>query len=245
MAGNGALPPSVAPSVPSSTGPTDLEINSTPQLGPLVTTDGAKYVPAVGNSGNPEEAPEQPGYGKVVTHSAELGATAGNLAPSLPPMNGVLFRRGPIDAHYLSENEARNPYKKVNNPPTRGMLTWVKTYANHVFNGKQNVNEAGWQQNSPQQRTSYMRFQPPPHGMGYDPASSAPRQLPQVPYTQRFVPQTGTDPYGSGVLNADTFGAGQVYAGQGGNQYSPAPGQPETNSTADQSAPPSGEATWG
>lgn len=247
MAGNGALPSSVASSVPSSTDPADVQILTGPQLGPANVSRGTTEVPAVGNSGKPQDAPEQPGFGNVTTHSSQTGAGLGNLAPSLPPMNGVLFRKGPIDQHYADESESYNPYSKVNNPKTRGMLTWVKTFANHVFQGDQNVNESGWQQAAAQQRTSYMRITPPPHGMGYDPAQTGtPYQMPQAARTQQFLPVTGTDPYGSGVLNTDTFGAGQVYAGEGGQLYSPAPGTPDTTSTADTAGTGGGgEPVWG
>jgi hypothetical protein len=159
-------------------------------------------------------------------------------------MNGALFRKGPADPHYLSEDEGdKNPYKKVNNPKTNGMLTFIKTYANGIFQGKQNVDNAGWQERGAQQRTSVMRVTTPPHGDGYAPETYVPNQMPQQARTQKFLPTTG--PGDPGTLNSSTYGAGQTAGGIGGNQYTPQPGPPETNSTADTTTNPSGMPSWG
>jgi hypothetical protein len=159
-------------------------------------------------------------------------------------MNGVLFTQGPIDSHYVSESETRNPYAKVNNPPTRGMNTFILKFINGIGLGSQNKESTGWDNRQPQQRTSVMRFAPPAHGMGYTQQTYTPRQMPQQPNTSKYLPATGTDRYGSGVLNSDTFGAGQTAGGQGGNNYTPVPGPPSTVSTAG-NTPISNEPSWG
>jgi hypothetical protein len=243
-----AVPSAVPQAVPSAVAPspsTSVAVDTTPQLGPFRATTGTSAVPSVPVSDPQDDIRAQPGYGEAAS-SGSAAESGGSGAPSVPALGGVLFRQQPIDAHYQVMDEGgRDPYLKVNNPPTRGMVTWVKSFANHVFNGKQNVDQAGWQQSSPQQRTSWMRITPPALGNGYDPETAAPHQLPQSARTQKFLPVTGNDPYGSGVLNRDTFGAGQTAGGQGGNQYTPSPGPPDTTSTAGgQSAGPS-MPTWG
>lgn len=241
MASNsGAVAQSVPTSVPRST---KVKVDDEPQLGPYVPASGNSVVTPVPNSGEPGDAPAQPGYGRVATTGA-MPDSGSPGAPSVPALGGALFRAPAVDDHYQDPYETGNPYAKVNNPPTRGMLTWVKSYANHVFNGAQNVDSAGHQQNSEQQRTSYMRITPPPHGNGYDPQPSTPHQLPQTAYTQRFLPTTGSDPYGSGVLNADNYGAGQVAVGEGGQQYTPTPGPPATT-VAGAAGDTSGMPSWG
>lgn len=237
-----ALPSSVASAVPSSTSDS-VSVLTAPQLGPAVVTTGEVEIPSVPRSdyidGQKNQAPDQPDYGNV----HESGSIRESGAPGAPsvPTDGFLYKQGTIDPHYLSQNEDKNPYSKVNSPPTRGMLTWVKAYMNH-FAQSQNTTTTGFKVNGAQQRTSYMRITPPPHGDGYSPENYDPRQLPQAARTQQFLPVTGSDPYGSGVLNSDTFGAGQTAGGVGGNNYTPAPGPPETNTaTGDGSGMP----TWG
>jgi hypothetical protein len=164
-------------------------------------------------------------------------------APSVP-LDGSFWRRGPIDSHYQSEYDPYNPYGKVNNPPTRGMFTWVKDYVNGIFLGKQNVDNAGWQTREAQQRTSVMRITPPPIANGYSPEWYLPKQMPQQPNTYKIIKSTGNDPYGTGVLNNDTFGAGQTAGGIGGNSYTPSVGQ-NPPSNAVQPSGGTGMPTWG
>jgi hypothetical protein len=246
----GAVAPAVTSAVPSAvpTASNTVVINGTPQRGPHKPMTGHSVVPYVPRTEEPraDEMAWQPSYATIGTTGRTLESGSPG-APSLP-VDGFLFRRGPADPHYLVQAEGRNPYGKVNNPPTRGMLTWVKAYLNHVFNGKQNVDNAGWQQNSPQQRTSYMRITPPPHGAGYAPETAVPHQLPQQPNTYRFNPVLGTDAPGvvpgqAHILNRSTYGAGQTAGGVGGSNYTPPPGPPDTTPVASPQA--SGMPTWG
>jgi hypothetical protein len=124
------------------------------------------------------------------------------------------------------------------------MFTWVKDYVNGIFLGKQNVDNAGWQTRQAQQRTSVMRITPPAHGDGYSPQTYLPRQMPQQPNTYKIIKSTGTQPYGTGVLNSDTFGAGQTAGGIGGAAYTPSVGQ-NPASYAVQPGTASAMPTWG
>jgi hypothetical protein len=235
-----AVPSAVAPSYSNS-----VPVLTDAQLGPYEPMKGSAIIPVVPRTvqeGDGEYNP-QPGYGGI-------GRTGGQLndgsegAPSVPEMNGALFTPGPIDPHYVSEVQERNPYAKVNNPPTRGMFTWVKDYLNHIaFN--QVTTETGFKISGAQQRTSHMRITTPPHGAGYAPETFVPRQLPQHPNTAKFLPAIGTQGRGTGVLNSSTLGAGQTAGGIGGNQYTPTPGPPDTNSTASNSQPISSMPSWG
>lgn len=237
-----SVPRSVPQSVPSSAAGGNVEILTGAQLGPYRPMHGSTIAPAVPQVGDPSDAPPQPGYGGSSGVSSQFNAGSSG-APSVPT-RGFLFIRQPIDSHYTSEAEGRNPYYKVNNPGTRGMFTFIKKYANHISLGTQNRTADGFKVSGPQQRTSVMRVTPPPHGGGFAPETSAPVQLPQRGNTYRYNPQTGSQPYGTGVLNSDTFGAGQTAGGVGGNQYTPAPGPPPTNSvTSPQDA--SGMPVWG
>ena len=228
----GAVAQKITSAVPSAvTKGNSVPVNQTAQRGPYEPMTGSSYVPYVPGNEVDEETPWQPAYATVGKTGQTL--TAGSTgAPSVPGMNGALFTPGAIDPHYTVPS-AFNPYAKVNTHATRGMLTWVKAYANHVFNGKQNVSNTGWQQNSAQQRTSYMRITPPPHGAGYAPATSTPKQMPQQDRTYRFNPTTGNDLPGprrgqGNVLNSTTYGAGQTAGGIGGSQYAPTPSGPDT-----------------
>jgi hypothetical protein len=226
-----AVPSSVAASTSNS-----VDILTEPQLGPYRPMTGSSIVPVVPrtDTGNPADINPQPKYGHAIDVGGQFeGGSAG--APSLPT-DGYLFKKGPIDPHYVSQAEVRNPYAKVNNPPTRGMFTWVKEYLNHIAQSPQNVDPNGFRNSPPQQRTSVMRITPPNHGAGYAPETFTPRQLPQSDNTYKYNPAIGTQAYGTGVLNSDTFGAGQTAGGIGGNQYTPTIGPPVTTSTAD--APP-------
>ena len=160
--------------------------------------------------------------------------------------NGILFRKSPADAHYTDTREVNDPYDKVNNPAPRGRYTWIKTFINGIGLGTQNRENTGWNIRQPQQRTSVWRPLMPGHAAGFAPQTFTPRQLPQTPRWNRDIPIIGTDPYGTGVLNADTFGAGQTAGGIGGSRYTPPPGPPETISTADQGiSNSSGMPSWG
>lgn len=234
----------VAPAVPSAV-PSAVQVDNEPQLGPYKAATGStSTVKTVPTSGDPAAAPPAPRYAGAATMGgpAESGGAG---APTVPPQTTALFKRGPIDLHYQVPDQGRDPYAKVNNPPTRGRGQWFKAFANHVWNGRQNVDNAGWQQSSLQQRTSVMRPLLPPTGDGYSPESYTPHQLPQSARTQRFLPTIGSDPYGTGVLNRDTYGAGQTAGGIGGNTYTPTPGPPDTTSTAQAPASGGGMPTWG
>lgn len=235
-----AVPSAVAPSYNNS-----VPVLTEAQLGPHQPMTGKSInpvVPRTEKDGDGEYHP-QPGYGGIGKSAGELNAGSEG-APSVPEMNGVLFTPGPIDVHYISEAEVRNPYAKVNNPPTRGMFTWVKDYLNHIAYS-QRVTETGFKISGPQQRTSHMRITTPPHGDGYSPETFVPRQLPQHPNTAKFLPATGTQGRGTGVLNSSVLGAGQTAGGIGGNQYTPTPGPPDTNSTAGSQTAPSIMPMWG
>jgi hypothetical protein len=242
----GAVTKAVPSAVPSAVNPANsVPVNQKAQRSPYTAPTGSSVVPYVPDHNDEAETPWQPEYattGKVGrTHS-----TTEDSAPSVPDMNGALFTAGPIDSHYHTVSGI-DPYTTVGRPGTVGWQTWVKTFANHVFNGKQNVDNAGWQQNGPQQRTSYMRVTTPPHGPGYAPATSVPVQQPQASRTQRFLPATGTDQPGirpgqAIVLNSTTYGAGQTAGGVGGNQYAPPVAPPDTTPV---SAMSNAQPMWG
>jgi hypothetical protein len=237
---NKAVPSAVAPSYANS-----VPVLTDAQLGPYEPMKGSSINPVVPRTvqdGDGEYHP-QPGYGGVGKSAGQLNAGS-EAAPSVPGMNGALFTPGTIDPHYTDESQAKDPYAKVNNPPTRGMFTWVKDYFNHIaFN--QVTTETGFKISGDQQRTSHMRITTPPHGAGYAPETFVPRQLPQHPNTAKYPPALGTQGRGTGVLNSSTFGAGQTAGGIGGNQYTPTPGPPDTNSTADSAQMTTVMPTWG
>ena len=239
-----SVPPSVPSAVPSSVN--TVPVLAQPQLGPYQPMQGSAVIPEVPRT-------ELPGDhlipGNPVTGSrggiSSAPASGGAGAPSVP-VDGFLFKQGPIDPHYQSQwnpSLPSAPRTKVNNPPTRGMFTFIKMYLNGIATS-QDVDGAGWKERHPQQRTSVMRVTPPPHGGGYAPETYDPRQLPQQPNTYKIVKSTGTSPYGTGVLNSDTLGAGQTAGGIGGNNYTPSPGPPATNSVTG-GGNTSGMPTWG
>lgn len=242
----GAVPQAIPSAVPSAvTGSNTVPVNQRAQRLPHQPMTGKSRVPYVPGGQADAETPWQPAYATVGTTGRTLESGSPG-APSLP-LDGVLFKRGPADPHYLVES-GPPPVPKVNNPPTRGMLTFVKSYLNHVFQGKQHVDNAGWQQSAPQQRTSYMRFLPPPRGGGYAPETFTPRLNPQQPRTYRFNPTTGNDAPGPRpgqflVLNTVTYGAGQTAGGIGGNQYTPPASPPATTTVTPGGS--SGMPTWG
>lgn len=242
----GAIAKAVAQSVPSAVNPANsVLVNEKAQRGPHVAPTGSSVVPFVPDHDDHEETPWQPSYA-TTGRVGRMRSTTGDSAPSVPGMNGALFTQGPIDEHYHTVSGIE-PYATVGRPGTVGWQTWVKTFANHVFNGKQDVDNAGWQQNSPQQRTSYMRITTPPHGPGYAPATSVPLPQPQQARTQQFLPTTGNDQPGAirgqgTILNSTTYGAGQTAGGIGGNQYTaPVPGPDTTPVAASNGAMP----MWG
>lgn len=251
---------SVPKAVPSAVAPTaqnSVNYLTGPQAGPLNASTNNSYAPKV-PGGPTEKVTPNPTMGSAPCTTGMERESGSSGAPTVPDMNGVLFRKGPVDSHYQSEFQGdTDPYHKVNNPPTRGMFTFVKGYINGIFTS-QDKDNAGWHVRHPQQRTSWMRVTPPPHGAGYAPEIYEPKQQPQNPNTYKYMPSTGTQPYGSGtprptgggyqhgrVLNSDTFGAGQTAGGIGGNQYTPTPGPPETNSTAGNYTDNTGMPSWG
>lgn len=221
----GATPKAVPSAVAPSTGANNIPVLTTAQLGPYKPMTGSARIPVVPRTPVEGTPSSQPGYGGGHTVSQQVNAN-GTGAPTVPEMNGALFRKGPIDSHYTSETQAVDPYKRVNSPQTRGMFTFIKSYLNHIALGPQVVDQNGFRVSPPQQRTSFMRVTPPPHGIGYAPETFTPHQLPQAPNTYKYAPATGTQPYGTGVLNSDTYGAGQTAGGIGGSNYSPQPAPP-------------------
>ena len=243
---NSAVPKAV-PTAVARNATNSVSINTRPQRGPYKPPTGSSINPQVER---PDTAPEpaeinpSPVFGGACTTGMEReSGDAGT--PSVPDMNGVLFRKGPIDTHYQSEFQGgRDPYRKINNPPTRGMYTLLKDYINGIATS-QDVMADGTKQRHPQQRTSHMRVTLPPIANGYSPETYEPRQMPQAPNTYKYNPVTGTQAYGTGVLNSDNFGAGQTAGGIGGNQYTPSPGPPDTTSTAGNDTSTPAMPTWG
>ena len=240
-----AVPSSVAPSAQKS-----VKVLTKAQLGPHSPMTGKAIIPVVPvpeGAPNPDDLKSQPGFGGGVTGGTYF--TAGSTgAPTLPELGGTQFKSPPIDAHYVSEAEIRSSYAKVNNPPTRGRA-WsqrIQSFLNHIAQSSQEVDPNGFRTMPPQQRTSVMRNTLPPRADGFSPETFIPKLMPQSPNTYKYMPVTGTQAYGTGVLNSDQFGAGQTAGGIGGNQYTPTPGPPETTSTADNtSLGASGMPTWG
>lgn len=235
-----AVPSAVAPSTGNS-----VPVNTQPTRESRITVQGGERNPVVPKTPAEGIPGPQPGYAGTygagsIPYSGEQGA------PTVPDMNGLLFRKGPADEHYSSESEGNvKPYGKVNNPAVQGRFNWFKTFINGIGLGVQNREPTGWNVREPQQRTSVWRPLMPQHGPGFGAYWYEPRQLPQSVRYNRDFPVTGSDPYGTGVLNADTFGAGQTAGGIGGNRYTPPPGPPPTTSTASQPQPVNSMPTWG
>jgi hypothetical protein len=235
-----AVPSAVAPSTANT-----VPVNAGPTRDPRLTAQGGTRNPVVPKTPAEGIPAAQPSYGSP-GHTGVSPDYGSDGAPSVPPMNGILFRKSPADAHYTDTREVNDPYDKVNNPAPRGRYTWIKTFINGIGLGTQNRENTGWNIRQPQQRTSVWRPLMPGHAAGFAPQTFTPRQLPQTPRWNRDIPIIGTDPYGTGVLNADTFGAGQTAGGIGGSRYTPPPGPPETISTADQGiSNSSGMPSWG
>lgn len=253
----GSIPKAIPSAVAPSTSSNNVDILTRPQLGPYKPMSGNAVIASVPRTEEEGEPRAQPHWVSPPESATSIGY--GNEgAPSVPPaeFSGGFYPNEPIDAHYRSQVQVKDPYAKVNNPPTRGMFTWVKAYLNHIARTVQEVDPNGFRISPPQQRTSVMRVTPPPHGAGFAPETFIPRQLPQHANTAKFQPAIGSQAYGvtfvnggtgsaKGVLNRDTFGAGQTAGGIGGNQYTPAPGPPPTVSTAGTADNPSGMPTWG
>ena len=232
-----AVPSAVAPSTEHS-----LVINKVAQREPYKPMSGSEILPVVPRTERDGEITPQRRWGGMTDSGSVIDAGSG--APSVA-IDGFLFKRKPIDPHYTSEHQAYDPYAKINNPPTRGMFTFIKEFLNGIGLGVQNRESTGWNNRAPQQRTSVMRVTPPALGMGFTQQTYTPRQMPQQPNTAKYLPATGTDKYGTGVLNSDSLGAGQTAAGIGGNNYTPSPGPPDTNSLTAVAGNPSSMPTWG
>lgn len=245
----GAVPSSTGRAVPSAIAPSatnSVNILTRPQLGPYRPMTGSSINPQVPRTQVPGEKDmlPNPGFGGYPKVGAQYNS-GGAGAPSVPQA-GYLFVPGPIDPHYQVESEGTvRPYKRINNPPTRGMFTRLQDFINGIATS-QDVDNAGWRVRHAQQRTSHMRNQLPNRGFGYGPQWFQPRQAWQAPNTAKFQPVLGTDAYGTGVLNSDTYGAGQTAGGQGGNLFTPVAGPPDTMSTAATGQPgASVMPTWG
>jgi hypothetical protein len=237
-----SVKPSVNRAVPSAvefSADNSVPVIKTAIKGPYRPQKGSSIIPVVPRT-DTGEAPPQPHFTGGLGHSAprEYSGSAG--APSVP-RDGFLFKKGPVDPHYQVTVETKDPYKRVNNPGTSGWRSRIQMFANHIAY-HQNTTNTGFKVSGPQQRTSVMINTLPPVGK-FGTETYTPRQMPQaVPYN-RIRPYTGTDAYGTGVLNRDTFGAGQTAGGVGGSNYTPSPGPPATNSVT--AAPVTGEPTWG
>ena len=232
-----AVPSAVAPS-----GVNPVQVDKVPQREPYQPMKGSSVNPKVPRTEVEGEISPQPHFtgGGDTALNFESGSRG---APSVP-VDGFLFHAGSIDSHYLTEFESANPYRKVNNPPTRGMWTRIQVFLNGIATS-QDTDTTGFKARHPQQRTSVMRNALPPHGIGYAPETYTPRQLPQIARVNRIDPRPlGTDRYGTGVLNTDTYGAGQTAGGIGGNSYTPSPGPPPVNSVTNP-ADTSGMPSWG
>lgn len=238
-----SVKPSISKAVPSAvefSADNTVPVLTAAQLGPYKPQTGSSINPKVPRTDPEAEIPAQPHFtgGLGQTVSSDLAGSRG--APSVPT-DGFLFRKGPIDQHYLSQAETHNPYGTVGRPGTNGWYSRVQAFANHIAYN-QNTTNTGFKVNGAQQRTSVMRNQLPPVGQ-FGTETYTPRQQPQAVAYNRIRPSVGTDQYGTGVLNRDTYGAGQTAGGIGGNNYTPAPGPPDTNSIT---APPAAtEPTWG
>jgi len=241
MVSPNAVPPKAVPNAVAPSTSNSVMILKVPQLGPYKPMTGSSINPQVGRTPVEGQPSPQPQFGGYATAGSEFSAGSEG-APSVP-VNGFLFIPQPIDQHYQNTYQGRNPYGKVNNPPTRGMWTRIQEFPNHIAYN-QVTTQTGFKISGPQQRTSVMRNTLPPLGAGYAPETFTPRQQPQAIRFNRIRPSTGSDPYGSGVLNNDTLGAGQTAGGIGGNQYTPQPGPPDTTSTSGTNST-STETTWG
>jgi hypothetical protein len=236
-----AVPKAVPDSVVSSADNT-VKVNKTALRGSYKPMTGSSVNPVVPRTDTGQESPAQPyftgGQGRPpTTHYA-----GSEGAPSVPT-DGFLFRSPPIDNHYTVPAETRDPYGTVGRPGTVGWRSRIQMFQNHTGLGSQNTSNTGFRNLGIQQRTSVMSNALPPIG-AFGTESYIPRQQPQAVNYNRIRPSVGTDAYGTGVLNRDTFGAGQTAGGIGGNNYTPAPGPPATNSITN---PPAvaAEPTWG
>src|ERR1700744_3005455 len=101
--------PKAVPTATANSAANSVEVLTEPVLGPYEPMRGSSIVPVVPKTETEgaDEVRSQPGYGG----SSETGhpLDSGQGAPSVPGLGGVLFKSGPIDAHYQSETEARDP----------------------------------------------------------------------------------------------------------------------------------------
>lgn len=233
--------PKAVPNAVEFSADNSVKVLQAPQAGPYQPMTGSSINPQVPRTDTGAEPPAQPHFTGGLGQSAPT-EYAGSLGAPSVPTDGFLFRKQPIDAHYGVMAETRDPNATVGRPGTYGWYSRVQSFMNHIAYN-QNTTNTGFKVSGPQQRTSYMRNQLPPVG-AFGTQSYTPRQQPQAVAYNRIRPSVGTDPYGSGVLNRDTFGAGQTAGGIGGSNYTPAPGPPATNSISN---PPAvaAEPTWG
>jgi hypothetical protein len=231
-----AVPNAIAPSASNS-----VQVLTEAQLGPYQPATGSSINPKVPRTDTGGETAPQPYFTGGGSHNRP-GFVAGSAGAPSVPTDGFLFRAPAIDPHYQMQAESCNPYGTVGRPGTVGWQTRLQQFQNHIGLGTQNTTETGYRNLGVQQRTSYMRNAMPPMG-AFGVNTFTPRQQPQAVRYNRIRPSVGTDAYGSGVLNSDTFGAGQTYGGIGGSNYTPNPGPPATNSIT--TPPVTGEATWG
>jgi hypothetical protein len=229
-----AVAPSTGNAVPSATRP-----SRGPYVAPTGTTE-IKSVPLAEKI----SAPSQPSYGGAGERSSS--PMSGSMGAPSVPADGYLYRQGPADPHYTSQNQGNvAPYHLVSPLKETGLITFVKRYMNHIAYSQRTTN-TGFKIGGRQQRTSVMIITPPgTRAQAYANGMTAPRVTRQAPAYNRSMPVRGTLPYGSGVLNADTFGAGMVAGGIGGNMYTPSPSPPVTRSTASMQPPDTDMPVWG
>lgn len=241
-----AVPSSVAFSADNS-----VKINDTALRGPYQPATGHGIAPKVTRPEVQGEITPQP-YFTGGNSAVKTMPQSGNPGAPSVPTDGFLFRSPPIDIHYVEGVETHNPYSKVNALHTVGWYTPVYPHQNHTAEN-QHTTETGFKVNGMQQRTSYWRVALPPIG-NFGIQTFTPRPQPQAARYNRIRPSIGSVPYGTrdarryttGVLNRDTFGAGQTYGGQGGSNYTPAVGPPDTNPiTAPGASPESSPEGWG
>jgi hypothetical protein len=230
-----AVPSAVAFSADNS-----VQVLTEAQKGPYQPMQGSAINPSVPRTPIEGEIAPQP-YFTGGSSQNRPGFLAGSEGAPSVPTDGFLFRKGPIDPHYTVEAESCNPYGTVGRPGTYGWYTRLQMFLNHTA-ANQVTTETGFKINGPQQRTSYMRSALPPIG-AFGIQTAPPKPQPQAVRYNRIRPSIGSDAYGSGVLNRDTFGAGQTAGGIGGYNYTPTPGPPATNSITE--PPVTGEAVWG
>lgn len=237
-----AAVPKAVPTAVVGSADNSVNVNKTALRGSYKPMSGSAIIPVVPVTDTGGPPPAQPHFTGGLGQSIPTEYAGSMGAPSVPT-DGFLFRAPPIDQHYTVPVETRDPYETVGRPGTYGWRTRTQFFGNHIGLGNQNTTNTGFRNLGAQQRTSVMNNALPPIG-AFGTESYTPRQQPQAVRYNRIRQTTGTDPYGSGVLNTDSLGAGQTAGGIGGSNYTPAPGPPATNSITN---PPviSAEPTWG